>query len=209
MRLLYSLTSPYARKIRALIREIDILDRVEEQPVQPMSDPEELLALNPLGKVPVLVTGDTTGAIVDSPVIAAYLVQMPSQRLTIPVEGDAHWQVKVIEAICDGVLDAAISLRNEHSHPQGVQNDLWVPRYERQILHGIDSLPARLTQLDAHMAEEDRFTYAHICAMVTLEYLDLRHSALEWRRGRSALADFHAMWAERPSLVETRPPAGA
>ena len=205
MRLLYSPTSPYARKLRVLIREIDILDRIEEVAVLPMDDPAELAQVNPLGKVPVLVTGDTTGSIFDSPVIAAYLMHMPSKH-SMPAEGDAHWLSLTIEALTDGIIDAAISLRIDEAQPAGSRNDSWAPRWRRQIYQALDALPGRLAQLDMHLNKEHSFSYPHICTAVALEYLDFRQSHLDWRKGREALADHHQrLWVERPSMVATRP----
>ena len=56
MKLLASQTSPYARKLRVLAAELGL-----DMPVvdtAPMEDGAALLAVNPLGKVPALVTGD-------------------------------------------------------------------------------------------------------------------------------------------------------
>ena len=55
MRLYYSETSPYARKVRLVVREKHLCDRVQELVSNPFDDPPELTAANPLGKVPALV----------------------------------------------------------------------------------------------------------------------------------------------------------
>ena len=38
-----------------------------------------------------------------------------------------------------------------------------------------------------------------------LGYLDFRHGAREWRKGRGALDDWYAAFAERPSMKATMP----
>lgn len=205
MQLLYSPTSPYARKIRALIRELDIADRVDEVAVAPLDNPQAL-AINPLMKVPTLVVDRETGeAIYDSPVIAAYLCQMPSRQLMIPVEGDAHWKVRTTEALCDGILDAAIGLRIEAAGGGSGRNETWPNRFHSAISRGLSAIPARLAPLEAHLHPDDAFSYAHLCTVVVLDYLDFRFGHIDWRQNHTELAALHDRWAGRPSLVETRP----
>ncbi|MGE5241914.1 MAG: glutathione S-transferase N-terminal domain-containing protein, partial [Bacteroidota bacterium] len=70
MKLYGSLTSPYVRKARILLREKNIPC---EFVIAGASDPgSPVPALNPLGKVPVLAL-DNGEALFDSPVIVEYL----------------------------------------------------------------------------------------------------------------------------------------
>jgi hypothetical protein len=46
-----------------------------------------------------------------------------------------------------------------------------------------------------------------IAVGVALEYLDFRHADRGWRSGRPGLAAWAAVFAERPSMVATRPVA--
>lgn len=66
--LLYSTTSPYARKLRVVLREKGLIDATTETVVGPHAGPAALRRHNPLGKVPTLVLTDAT-ALYDSPVI--------------------------------------------------------------------------------------------------------------------------------------------
>ena len=204
MQLLYSPTSPYARKLRVLIRELDILDRVDEVAVAPLDNPAELRAANPLMRVPALIVDAAgTETIFDSPVIAMYLCQMPSRQLMIPVEGDAHWWVRTIEALADGILDSALALR---IGGQTLTHE-WVERYGSAIDRALEALPRRLAPLDARLVPDDAFSYAHVSVVCALEYLDFRFADRPWRQDHPALAALHAKWAERPSVRDTRPPA--
>jgi hypothetical protein len=58
MKIYYSATSPYVRKVMAcaIIRGVD--GRTEKRPSNPHESPADLLADNPLSKVPCLVTDD-------------------------------------------------------------------------------------------------------------------------------------------------------
>jgi glutathione S-transferase len=57
MQLLYSTTSPYARKLRVVMAELGLESQVELVPVVVMEDPALLSNANPLIKVPTLIIG--------------------------------------------------------------------------------------------------------------------------------------------------------
>ncbi|MCA6289269.1 MAG: glutathione S-transferase N-terminal domain-containing protein, partial [Phenylobacterium sp.] len=60
MKLLLSPASPYARKVWLAAAELGLADRIEtlNASASPVAENPELSALNPLGKIPVLVTDD-------------------------------------------------------------------------------------------------------------------------------------------------------
>ena len=72
LKLFFASPSPYARKVRVLIAEKGPTPSIEMIVRAPFEKPADLVALNPLSKIPTLVTDD--GQILfDSPVIAEYL----------------------------------------------------------------------------------------------------------------------------------------
>lgn len=193
MKLFGSRTSPYVRKLRVLATELGIDLPFAE--ISPMDDGAELLAVNPLAKVPALVLDDGTG-IMDSPVIAAWLLSQAPGNSLMPADGPAHWAARTSEAIADGILDAAIVLR--FNAGQGVTSGLWVDRQYRAIDRGLAALAGRVG---------DGAGYAEICAVVACEYLDLRWPAIDWRGAHPPLQALQAWLTDRPSMVATRPPA--
>ncbi|MDP5360372.1 MAG: glutathione S-transferase N-terminal domain-containing protein, partial [Paracoccaceae bacterium] len=74
MQLLISPASPFVRKVRVLLREADLLGAVEEVTVStsPLNSAPEVVAANPLGKIPALIRADGP-AIYDSRVITRFL----------------------------------------------------------------------------------------------------------------------------------------
>ena len=74
LKLRNSATSPYVRKVRVLLLETGLEDRVEliDTHVTPTTPNAELNVDNPIGKVPVLLT-ENGMALYDSPVICEYL----------------------------------------------------------------------------------------------------------------------------------------
>jgi glutathione S-transferase len=191
MKLLASLTSPYGRKLRILAAELGLALPLVE--TSPLDDPAALLAANPLGKVPALVLGDGS-VIVDSPVIAAWLLaQVPAQQL-LPTAGAAHWQGLTTEALADGILDAAIVLR--FNAVQGVTSGLWLDRQYRAIDRALGVLAGRIGES----------SFGDICIVIACEYLDLRFAQIDWRSANPALAALQDRLGVTPSFKATRPP---
>jgi len=60
MKLYNNRPSPYGRKVLVVAHEKQLLDRIEVIQLDPWSDPPELVAATPLGKVPALITDDNT-----------------------------------------------------------------------------------------------------------------------------------------------------
>ena len=192
MKLLASLTSPYARKLRVLAAELGVELSVVE--TAPLDDEADFLAVNPLGKVPVLVLDDGT-ALVDSRVVAGYLLEQVPGNVLLAADGPAHWHGRTTEAIADGILDAAIILR--FNAGQGVTAGMWANRQYRAIDRALASLAGRVG---------DDFDFAAICTVVACEYLDLRFPAIDWRTAQPKLADLQARFGGRSSLATTQPP---
>lgn len=110
MKLLYQTHSPFARKALVFAHETGLADRIEviHHETSPTLRNAEVFALNPLGKVPVLIT-DEGEAIFDSGVICQYLDTLNDHPL-IPADRIAalRWQ-----AVADGVSEAGILVRWE------------------------------------------------------------------------------------------------
>ena len=60
MKLSYSPTSPYARKVRAVAHLKGLAERIELVAIDTWSVPQSLRAANPLGKIPCLERDDGT-----------------------------------------------------------------------------------------------------------------------------------------------------
>ena len=103
MKLLASLTSPFVRKVRIVMAEKKLdFDMQIENVWAPDCKVQEI---NPLGKVPCLVTEDG-GALFDSRVIVEYLDTLSPVSRLIPSGGRDRAAVKCWEALADGTLDA-------------------------------------------------------------------------------------------------------
>ncbi|MEG3641318.1 glutathione S-transferase N-terminal domain-containing protein [Magnetococcus sp. PR-3] len=196
MRLIYSPTSPYARKVRMVALEKRI--PLDLQSANPMADNSTITPLNPLGKVPTLII-DTTHQLYDSPVICAYLDDLNRTPQLIP-QGDARWQVLCQEALTDGMLDAALSMVTELKRPLEEQSLSWLKHWQAAILRSAQHVESDLN------AYTGPLTLGQLALGATLGYLDFRLPQLEWRQGCTQLADWYTEFAQRPSMQDTQPP---
>ena len=198
MKLHYSATSPYVRKVVACAVARGIDGQIERVQTDPYGLPPGLLADNPLSKVPCLVTADGL-ALFDSPVICEYLDSVGDERPLFPPTGAARWRALRQQAVADGIIDAAVGVRLEQGRPQDAARDAAMTRSKAAVERALDALEA-----DVPVQHVDIGTIALACA---LGYLDLRFAADAWRARRPRLAAWNETMAARPELARTAPPA--
>src|SRR6476469_4912225 len=126
MKLIGSLASPYVRKVRVVLAEKKLDYEFELENV--WSADTVIHLSNPLGKVPCLIMEDGS-PMYDSRVIAEYLDTLTPVCKLLPPNGRDRADVKVWEALSDGVLDAAILVRLEKTlRPDAQQSPEWIAR---------------------------------------------------------------------------------
>lgn len=195
--LFFAPPSPYARKVRVLIEEKGLEGRVRFEQRAPFDKPADLIAVNPLSKVPSLVTDD--GLVVyDSPAICEYLDGLAAPRL-IPGEGRARWEALRRQALADGILDAGVSVILEGRRPESERSPAWVARQ-------LDVIDRSLSAFESEIAVfTHELTIAHIALGCTLGWLDFRMPTRNWRASNPRLAEWERTFAARPSMMATRP----
>jgi glutathione S-transferase len=200
MRLWLNPASPFARKVRVVARETGLESRIEEisiavSPVKPHPD---LARENPLVKIPALSTEE--GTLYDSPVICEYLDGLHGGKPLFPRSGAERWQQLRLQALGDGMLDAAVLMRYEKAvRPQPLQWGDWVAGQLGKVRSGLDALEP------ACAGWGDRFAIGEITAACVLGYLDFRFPDVEWRKGRPALERWYGRVSQRPSMRATVP----
>lgn len=200
MRLYFSPTSPYVRKVVVLLHETGMRDRVElvSGSGTPIDASKAPLDANPLGKVPALERPDGP-ALYDSRVICQYLDAEAGAGLY--PNGARRWDTLTVEATGDGILDAALLMVYEwRIRPEDMRYAPWVEGQWAKVDRALDVLETRwMAHLDGPL---DMGQIAVACA---LGYLDFRHDARGWRTGRPHLAAWEARFAARPSMRATVP----
>lgn len=199
MKLIASLTSPFARKVRILL----LLKQLPHELVVdiPWNEDTDVPRHNPLGKVPVLLT-DEGEAIYDSRVIAAWLELQPGARL-LPADDALRIEVLRVEALADGVADAAAAIFIERKRPEAMISLEWIDRQLLKVRRGLDALARRLG--DAEHFAGGQLTLADIAVVCALGYLDFRFPEVSWREEYPRLAAWADAMGVRPGIVETRP----
>jgi len=201
MKLRYSATSPFTRKTLVCAHELGLVQRIDLVPTNPWKSEREFTAVNPLSKIPVLIT-DEGMVLYDSVVICEYLASLNPGIGLVPDDPVRRWPALRLQALSDGISDAAVTRRMETQRPQEQQSPDWIQR-QRAIVHrGLDALERECgTWADA-------LTIGQIAAGCALGYLDIRFADDAWRNGRSHLAEWYEQFASRPSMRATAPDAG-
>jgi glutathione S-transferase len=199
MKLRYSTTSPFARKCLVVAMECGLEAGLELVATNAFAPDTDLPRDNPLGKVPCLTTAGGE-ALFDSPVICEYLDSLHDGARLFPASGGARWAQLRLQALADGILDAAVLKRVETAmRPEDKRWTGWIERQGAAITRALDVLEQECGGWGGD------FLIGQITVACALGYLDLRFKDEDWRMGRPALAAWHAKAAERPSVAKSAP----
>jgi glutathione S-transferase len=200
MKLVTSLTSPYGRKARVVLLEKKLPFQLQvENPWLPDSP---VPSLNPLGKVPVLVLEDGI-TVFDSRVIVEYLDPLSPVAHLIPGEPKSRMVVRGVEALADGVTDAAVAVYLERKRAPELRSAEWMTLQEKTLFRGLEALSEALGENPWYLGNS--MTLADIACGCMLGYLDLRFAEIDWRGAHPNLAKLFEKLMTRPSFKETVP----
>lgn len=197
MQLFMSLTSPYARKVRATLFEkgapfeaLNVADGTRKASEQ-----------NPLGKVPTLLLDDGT-ALFDSTVIVEYLDAVYPTPKLIPDAPLERALVRRWEALADGICDVLIPVVQQSVRPVELRDSAQIAKFEAKV-------QASLAEFDQVLdgkafAHGDSFSLADIAIVCAIGYVNLRRATL--LESYPALQRYIETQLQRPSLAETIPP---
>ncbi len=199
MKLMMAAPSPFVRKVRVLLREAGMENEVEEIEVvaSPAGPSDDLIAANPLGKIPALVR-EFGPTLYDSRVICRFL----NDRARGDYYPDARlWEVLTLEATADGMMEAAVLMVYEaRFREENERSQAWVDAQWNKVDRALQALESRwMSHLSGSV---DMGQIAVGCA---LGYLDFRHAERGWRDGRPQLAEWFAGFESRDSMVATAP----
>lgn len=200
MKLRYSPTSPYVRKVSICAIELGLADRLEHVDTNPWDTDSDLVVDNPLGRVPALIIDDGQH-LYDSVVICEYLDSLSDMHTLFPSDS-TRWRVLRQHALMNGVLDASVlAIIERMRRPVELQWPEWVD-FQLAAVRRALSVAADEAADDNRQA----LNIAQITTGVALGYLDFRFpDDIEWRAENSALADWYGEFSQRKSMRMTVP----
>ncbi|WP_269584081.1 glutathione S-transferase family protein [Roseibium sp. Sym1] len=198
MKLHWSGRSPFVRKVMIVLHETGLLETVELSSATValhLPPSQELLADNPLGKIPALVI-ENGQVLFDSRVICEYLDNRADGGM-FPKSGPARYQQLRWQALGDGLADILLIWRTELLRETGsweAVTDGWLAKTR-----------AAMSQLerDADELGEHPFGIGQISVVCALGQMDARWPDCDWRNHFPALAALEVEWRSRPSVKAT------
>ncbi|PKR49425.1 glutathione S-transferase family protein [Thalassospira povalilytica] len=190
--------SPFGRKVKMVAKILGIYDRLTIE-MSNTNDPQDTLRQqNPLGKIPILILDDGR-KIFDSRVICEYLDAQVDGITLHPTESDARWEALTLQALGDGIVDAAIlQVYENRMRPEDKRHEDWLSYQADKVKRSLDQLAQTPPSLEGDL------TIGHVAIACALGYLDLRFEG-KWRASYPALvAWLDAFRARVPAFDATK-----
>lgn len=176
-------SSPFGSKVLAVAYACGLEKSLEIIHMHPWQVGSELRVLNPLNKIPVLVTND--GEIIyDSGVICEYLIELSQHQHLL---GTNRIQALKVQALADGALEAAVLMRYEkYFKPQYLQSEDWYARQHLAVVSAIEYFDDKVSDLLS-----GELLFSNFCVAVMLGYLELRFAHEPWRENYQDLYNWY------------------
>ncbi len=177
MKIFYSDASPYSTKVRMAALYAGL--PAEAVAVDTSTTPPELAAVNPLGKIPVLVT-DEGLSVYDSRAIMNYIDRQTRGAL-YPRNAAKRTEADILEATADGICDCLLSIVYERRmRPEEKIHQGWIDWQWQKVERALDHLEANMPRLGK------KPNGGHFALAAMLRYIELRFAG-QWQRGRPKL----------------------
>jgi glutathione S-transferase len=201
MKLYYSPTSPYVRKVTVLAQETGLEAKIERLSASttPINQNPDVAKANPVAKVPTLVTDDGLH-LFDSRVICEYLDTLHDKAKFFPASGKARWVALREQALGDGLLDAALLVRYEgFLRPEDKRWSDWADGQMKKVRGAL----AEIEKLSSGFG--DRVDIGTVSIACALGYMDFRYADMGWRKDYPQAAAFADRMFARPSFKSSVP----
>lgn len=199
MKLRYSSTSPYVRKVMICLKELGLENRVELEKTNVWSPETDIGTVNPLGKVPAL-TLDDGYVLIDSPVICEYLDDLVPAVTLFPAPGKARWKALYFQSLADGLCDAAVLRVLEGRREENERSEKWIARQANVMNRALDVLEDEIDILSG-----GPLTIGQISVACALGFIGFRLPDVDIFTGRDSLKAWYDSFCKRPSMIETVP----
>lgn len=199
MKLYYSVTSPFARKVRISAMVLGLDSEIELVPTDVYSaDNFYVTKINPLNKIPALEI--RLGEILtNSPFICDYLNSISLSRKIIPGNSFDRWSILNRQSIGDGIMEASVLRRYESLRPLDRQDVKFDQRQKDKVQNGLRLFEENIARIKTDF-EIDGITL--LCA---LGYLEFRFSDEKWVEKFPRLNDWYKKHSQWAPFLKTKP----
>ena len=201
MKLYYSTTSPYTRRVCAAAILLELDSQLEKIVVSPFDAPAELTQVNPLSQIPTLQL-DNNEMLCGSALITEYLIGNNEQSANWKLN---DWAIRNLAGIAEGIVDAALNAVLETRRPDELQSPEKIAGQQEKILRSLSYLEQQ-SSTTAGTLSSDQINFYTLMLGVCLGYLDFRQAELNWRDHAPKLSAWYAEVENQAWLSETRPP---
>ena len=199
MKLRYSPTSPFVRKVSVTALEKGVAGAIEPIATNPWEPDSDIGRDNPLGKVPALRLADGT-ILYDSVVICEYLDSLTDSPRLFPPSGPERWDALRRHALADGILECAVLVFQERRmRPQEIRWAEWIERQLGSLTRALDVAEGEVGSF------RERLDIGTLTLGCALGYTEFRVPDLDWRRGHPALVEWYQSFSQRPAMQGTVP----
>ena len=196
MKLRWSPTSPFVRKVVVLMKEKGIEGVVEKEKSNPLSRDDREATPNPLGQIPCLITDDGL-SIYDSPVIMEYLDVKCDGPEMLPRDDEARWVVLIRQALADGMITSMVTCFVERLKKMERQSRGVLAHNKAIVFNGISALERDVAGF------QGKIDVGTISIAVALAFADQTFSDENWRGDSPSLAVWFDEFNKRSSMSET------
>ena len=192
--------SPFARKVIIAASVLGLSSDLKLDPSNTMDESDSIRGQNPLGKIPALILEDGR-VLYDSRVIVEYLDAVAGGGKLIPADMDARFEALRVQALGDGMADAAILIVYDSRYRLDEDPS------EGWLAHQRGKVERTLQALEASPPSIDPPNIGAIAVACALGYLDFRKQ-VEWRSLNPGLVSWLQDFAAAvPAWDQTRPDA--
>ena len=197
MKLIYTTTSPLARKCRIILRELGLTDKIEEIITTTRSEDSLIMSYNPNGMVPTLET-DEGYTICESTVICNYLEKQSKNKEFIPQEEQEYWQIIGLDAIASQMLESVVSrARDTKFKPKEFHFPAGIKYEQRRVQRGLDFLEKK-SFIFMNKVNRLHITLGMICLVLDNVFPDEK-----WKENRSDILKVYEEFKSRDSFKDT------
>lgn len=187
--------SPFGRKVKIAAAVLGLMDRIEIVATDTSNPDDAIRRVNPLGKIPALELEDGT-VLFDSRVIVDYLDWLAGGGRVIPAEPGARFAALRLQALADGLMDAALlQVYEARLRDADKRSDKWLELQSGKVTRALAVLEASPPAVET--------TIGPIAVACALGYLDLRFEG-RWRADHPRLVGWiEAFRATVPAYDKT------